>query len=332
MLMVLIAAVVAFLGVAIVSPFLIPHLHRLKIGQWVRTDGPRRHLTKKGTPTMGGIIIIIGAFAGLIAVKILFGVTTGWLEGVTLFAATCAFAALGFGDDYLKVVLRQPLGLRAREKILGQIVLAIIIVIVTTLVFDRGTNLLIPFSGYFVSGGISVVLADWLYYLLAIFVLLGSVNAVNLTDGLDGLAAGSFAVAALAFAFIAFMVGEIWVALVLSAFSGSALGFLLFNYHPAKVFMGDTGSLALGGCLGTAAIITRSELFLLLIGLIFVVEALSVIIQVFSFQIFQRRVFKMSPLHHHFELVGWSEKKVVNVFLLVGVVCALFGLAAFARI
>ncbi|MBE0466924.1 MAG: phospho-N-acetylmuramoyl-pentapeptide-transferase, partial [Candidatus Desulforudis sp.] len=217
--------------------------------------------------------------------------------------------------------------LRAREKLVVQALIAVALALAAVIVFDRGTDLPVPFSGLFVPGGYILELGWWLFLGFTLFVLLGTANAVNLTDGLDGLAAGVFVVAAVALGVIALVMDKAWVAVVLGALVGGCIGFLCFNYYPARVFMGDTGSLALGGGLGAAAVVTRSELFLVIIGGVFVVETLSVIIQVISYQLTRRRVFRMAPLHHHFELGGWSETRVVNVFWAVGLVFALLGLA-----
>jgi phospho-N-acetylmuramoyl-pentapeptide-transferase len=325
---VLVAAGVAFLVTLILGPIAIPLLHRLRFGQRVRSDGPARHLQKTGTPTMGGVMFLIGAAAAVPAVAFLpGGPPAGWAEGLVVLAVALGFGVLGFLDDFSKMVHKRSLGLRAREKLFGQVLIAVALAVVSVFVLERGTDFPVPFSGLVVSGGLTLDLGWWFFLGTTVFVVLATANAVNLTDGLDGLAAGTFAVAALAFAVIALVMDKTGVGIVLGALIGGSLGFLCYNYYPARVFMGDTGSLALGGGLSAAAVITKSELFLLIIGGVFVAETLSVIIQVLSYQLTRRRVFRMAPLHHHFELAGWSETRVVLTFWTVGVVLALLGLA-----
>jgi phospho-N-acetylmuramoyl-pentapeptide-transferase len=308
------------------GPLVIPLLRRLKFGQWVRDDGPARHLTKAGTPTMGGIMFLAGiAVSGLVFLR-------SSPEGLLMLAATLGFGAIGFADDFRKVVLRRPLGLRAREKLLAQALLAALVAAVAVSHLGRGTDFVVPFSGYVVPGGWHLDWDWWIYLILEVLVIAGTANAVNLTDGLDGLAAGVTVPAALGLSAIAAVTGRSGVAVFLAALVGGCLGFLWYNNYPARVFMGDTGALALGGALGTAAVITRSELFLLVMGGVYVAEALSVILQVLSFQLTGRRIFKMSPLHHHFELCGWSEVRVVRTFWLFGVVLAAVGLAGLYRL
>ena len=234
---------------------------------------------------------------------------------------TLGFGLIGFLDDYIKVVLKRSLGLRAREKLLGQFMLAIVMVGFAVFQLGRGTDLALPFIGTTLEFG-------WLFYFVfTVFLIVGMVNAVNLTDGLDGLAAGTSALVAFAYVVIALLKGKVGVAVILASVVGGCLGFLWYNRYPAKVFMGDTGSLALGGALATAAVLTRSELIFLIVGAVFLAEALSVIIQVSSFKLTGKRVFKMSPLHHHFELSNWSEVRIVLTFWLVTVVFAILGLA-----
>ena len=297
------------------GPIVIPLLRRLKFGQQIRDDGPQRHLKKAGTPTMGGMMFLLGI------------VVTGlWLahksaEGMLVLCITLGFGLIGFLDDYIKVVLKRSLGLRAREKLLGQFMLAVVLVGLAVFQFGRGTDLALPFTGTTLEFG-------WLFYFVfTVFLIVGMVNAVNLTDGLDGLAAGTSALVAVAYVVIALIKGEAGVAVIMAALVGGCLGFLWYNRYPAKVFMGDTGSLALGGALAAAAVLTRSELTFLIVGAVFLVEELSVIIQVASFKLTGKRVFKMSPLHHHFELSNWSEVRIVLTFWLVTVVFAIIGLA-----
>lgn len=307
----------------LLGPLLIPLLKRLKFGQNIRSDGPSRHLQKAGTPTMGGVMFLAGtAVSGLILSRSL-------PDGIIVLAVIAGFGLIGFLDDYLKVVLKRSLGLRAREKLLWQILLAAGLAYWVVYGMGRGTEIVLPFSGYFTLGGIQFDPGWWTFMAFTIIVVVGAANAVNLTDGLDGLAAGVSMIAALALMLIALLVHKEGVAISMAALSGGCLGFLFFNRHPARVFMGDTGSLAIGGGLGAAAVITRSELFFVIIGGIFVLETLSVIIQVISFQTTGRRLFRMSPLHHHFELGGWSENRVVLTFWIATLVLAVIGLAGY---
>lgn len=329
---VLIAAGIALIVTLALGPIVIPLLRRLKFGQHVRSDGPMRHLQKTGTPTMGGVMFLFGAVVAVVAVVFLPMVcTVGWAEGLAVLLVALGFGAIGFLDDFIKIARGRPLGLRARDKLVGQTLIAVALATTAVFIFDRGTGLLVPFSGLLVPGGYTLELGWWLFLGFTVFVILGTANAVNLTDGLDGLAAGTFVIAALAFTVIALVMDKTWVAIVLGALAGGCVGFLYFNHYPARIFMGDVGSLALGGGLGAAAVITGSELFLLIIGGVFVIETLSVIIQVVSYQLTRRRIFRMSPLHHHFELGGWSETRVVGMFWAMGLLLALFGLAGLWR-
>ena len=308
----LIAVIVAAGLVLISGPFFIPELHKLKFGQSIREEGPKSHQAKSGTPTMGGIMIILAiTIATCVAAK----VTTEIL--LALFIMLGHFV-IGFIDDYIKVVMKRNLGLKARQKLLGQIIMAGIVTYIGVHTLGLRTDLWIPLLGITVDCGIG-------YYILTFFVLVGTTNAVNLTDGLDGLAAGTVAVASLVYLFVCLHFGQGNLAVFCAAVSAACIAFLRFNAHPAKVFMGDTGSLALGGAVAAMAILTKTEVLLILIGGIFVIEAMSVIIQVTSFKTRGKRVFLMSPIHHHFELKGWSENKVVGVFWSVGIV---FGLLA----
>lgn len=317
---------VSFVVAALLGPLVIPMLRRLKFGQNVRDDGPARHLAKSGTPTMGGVIFIAGiTVAGILTARYS-------PEGLLILATTLGFGLIGFLDDFIKIALKRPLGLRAREKLAGQILISLLLGVLAVSTLGRGTDVVLPFSGLFTPGGVSVDLGIWGFMAFAVVVMLGSANGVNLTDGLDGLAAGVTAIVAVAFLLVALMVDKWGVALMMAAVAGGCLGFLLYNRHPARVFMGDTGSLALGGALGATAILTRSELFLFIIGGIYVLETLSVIIQVFSFQVFHRRVFRMSPLHHHFELGNWSENRIVLTFSAASMLFAVLGIAGLYRL
>ena len=315
---VLLAAIVAAGFVLITGPFFIPELHKLKFGQSIREEGPKSHQKKSGTPTMGGIMIILGITLGTLA-------AAPWTPEVLLAVfIMLGHFVLGFLDDYIKVVKKRNLGLKARQKLAGQILIAIVTMYVATQVLGIDTDIWIPGLDENVSLGV-------LYYPLVLFVLVGTSNAVNLTDGLDGLAAGTVAIAASAFAAVSVLTGHEDLSYFCVAMAAACLAFLRFNAHPAKVFMGDTGSLALGGALAAVGILTHTELLLVVIGFVFVCEALSVIIQVISFQTTGKRVFRMSPIHHHFELGGWSEWKVVTVFWCVGLIASVAGLSLVAH-
>lgn len=315
---VLIAAIVAAGFVLVTGPFFIPELHKLKFGQSIREEGPKSHQKKSGTPTMGGIMIILGITLGTLA-------AAPWTSEVLLAVfIMLGHFVLGFLDDYIKVVKKRNLGLKARQKLAGQILIAVVTMYVATQKLGIDTDIWIPGLDENVSLGA-------LYYPLVLFVLVGTSNAVNLTDGLDGLAAGTVAIAASAFAVVAVLTGHGDLAYLCVAMAAACLAFLRFNAHPAKVFMGDTGSLALGGALAAVGILTHTEILLAVIGFVFVCEALSVIIQVISFQTTGKRVFRMSPIHHHFELGGWSEWKVVTVFWCVGLIASVAGLSLAAH-
>ena len=315
---VLIAAIVAAGFVLVTGPFFIPELHKLKFGQSIREEGPKSHQKKSGTPTMGGIMIILGITLGTLA-------AAPWTPEVLLAVfIMLGHFVLGFLDDYIKVVKKRNLGLKARQKLAGQILIAVVTMYVATQVLGIDTDIWIPGLDENVSLGA-------LYYPLVLFVLVGTSNAVNLTDGLDGLAAGTVAIAASAFAVVSVLTGHGDLAYLCVAMAAACLAFLRFNAHPAQVFLGDTGSLALGGALAAVGILTHTEILLAVIGFVFVCEALSVIIQVISFQTTGKRVFRMSPIHHHFELGGWSEWKVVTVFWCVGLIASVAGLSLAAH-
>lgn len=315
------AIIISFLITALLGPLVIPFLKRFNFGQNVRSDGPASHLSKKGTPTMGGIIFLMGILVtGLL-------LASSYPEGVLVLATALGFGLIGLIDDFLKIALARPLGLKAREKLIGQVLISALLALLAVSTLGRGTDIVIPFSNLLGLSVNSIELGMGFFMVFAVVVVVGAANAVNLTDGLDGLAASVTAVVSLAFIVVALIMDKTGVALLMAAVAGGCLGFYIYNRYPARVFMGDTGSLALGGALGAAAVLTRSELFLLIIGGIYVIETLSVIIQVFSFQVFKRRVFRMSPLHHHFELENWSEKRIVAVFVSSTVLLAFIGIA-----
>ena len=311
---VLIAAVVAAGFVLVTGPFFIPVLHRLKFGQSIREEGPKSHQAKSGTPTMGGIMIILGITLGTAAAAPL---STEIL--LALFIMLGHFV-LGFLDDYIKVVKNRNLGLKARQKLLGQIFIAVVTMVIGTRMLGIDTSIWIPVADTSIDIGAG-------YYLLLLFVMVGTSNAVNLTDGLDGLASGAVAIAASSYAVVCILMGHSDLAIFCAAIVAACVAFLRFNAHPAKVFMGDTRSLDLGGALAAVGILTHTEILLAIIGFVFVCEALSVIIQVISFQTTGKRVFRMSPIHHHFELGGWSEWKVVVVFWFIGLLASVAALS-----
>lgn len=306
----------------IIAPMIIPILHRLKFGQHVRNDGPSGHFAKAGTPTMGGIIFLT---AMVVAVLL----WSSWsYEALVAVGIVLGFGFLGFLDDFIKVALKRPLGLRGKQKIFGQLVLSLILIYAAVQVMGRGTDLIVPVLG------LKWDLGEW-YYLLAMVLVVATTNAVNLTDGLDGLAAGTTFLVYLGYLFIALLainnppvhiIDYADIAVFTGALAGGCLAFLLFNRYPAKIFMGDTGSLALGGGIAVLAIFTKTELVLPVLGGVYVIETLSVIIQVVSFRLTGKRIFRMSPLHHHFELLGWHEKKVVYSFWAMSALAVSLGL------
>jgi phospho-N-acetylmuramoyl-pentapeptide-transferase len=300
----------AFLLAVIMGPLFIPLLRRLKFGQQIRDDGPQGHLKKAGTPTMGGAIILLAlAFTVL-------KFADRSLELFLVMFVTLGYGLIGFLDDYIKIVMKRSLGLTAKQKIFGQLVIAIILFY---FLIKNGFSTIVVLPGLEIDLG-------WLYLPFLLIIMVGTSNAVNVTDGLDGLLAGTGAIAFGTYAIIAMKLTQPDLAIFSAAMVGAILGFLVFNAHPAKVFMGDTGSLALGGALATIAVLTKTEFLLVLIGGVFVIEALSVIIQVVSFQTRGKRIFRMSPLHHHFELTGWSEWRVVVTFWVTGLLFAGAGL------
>jgi len=303
----------SFLICIIIGPVIIPILRVLKFGQSVRTDGPETHLKKSGTPTMGGIIFILS----IVITGILFAPKRS--DTFIILLSLVGFGFIGFLDDFIKIILKRSLGLRATYKIILQFILATIIAIYALNSMAIGTKIYIPFIKEFMDLGV-------FYIPFIIFVIIGTVNTVNLTDGLDGLATSVSLVVGVFFVIVSIFFKDPVLLVFSSAMVGGCLGFLKFNRYPAQVFMGDTGSFALGGIIVIMSIITRLPLILPIVGGIFVVEGLSVILQVASFRLTGKRIFKMSPLHHHFELLGWHETKVVKVFTLVAIVLGIIAL------
>jgi phospho-N-acetylmuramoyl-pentapeptide-transferase len=325
------AAITAFLIAFVLTPWLIRKLQEIKLGQQVRDDGPKTHLTKSGTPTMGGVLII---FAVVLSTLLWADIANAYVWVVVL--VTVGFGAIGFADDYRKFVKARSKGLSAAEKFSAQILVALAISVFLYLLPGYTTKLSVPFFKAFTPD------LGWFYIVFAILVIVGSSNAVNLTDGLDGLAIGPVMVASLAYTIVAYVTGHKImseylliphiegageVAIFTGAILGSSLGFLWFNTYPASVFMGDVGSLPLGAALGTVAVISKHELLLLLVGGVFVIEAVSVIFQVLSYKSRGKRIFLMAPIHHHFEMKGWEEPKVVVRLWIIAILLALLSLS-----
>lgn len=305
------AAMISFAAGVLICPALIPLLRRLKFGQTERDDGPRSHLKKTGTPTMGGLGILASFLIGS-----LFFLKDN-PEGIAILLVTLGFGSIGFFDDYIKVVKKRSLGLRAYQKIILQLLMCGLFALYLHKT-GIGTSVFVPFTD-----GVEIDLGI-IYIPLLFIAVLGTVNGVNLTDGLDGLASGVTLLVSVFFTVIAWAAGS-GTAPVAGAVAGSLLAFLLFNAYPARVFMGDTGSLALGGFVAAMAFILKMPLFIPIVGFIYLAEALSVMIQVGYFKKTGRRIFKMAPIHHHFELSGWSETKVVATFYIITAMLCLMG-------
>ena len=295
-------AMIGFLIVVILGPIFIPMLARFKFGQTVRDEGPQSHLAKNGTPTMGGAKISQGLIVGLICIV--------------------GFGFVGFLDDFIKIKMKRSLGLKAYQKIILQFALALYIAYYQYSASPSATQLVIPFTNHIINLGI------WYIPFMMIFII-GTVNAVNLTDGLDGLASGVTLIVSCFFILFAVSISNSDVAILAAATAGACLGFLGFNAYPAKVFMGDTGSMALGGAVVAFATLTNSPLLIVIVGFIYLAEALSVMIQVTYFKLTNgKRIFKMAPLHHHFEQCGWPETRVVFIFWIATVVLCWIGVLA----
>ena len=314
---ILIAAMAAMLITIFLGPKFIERLREREFGQQIREEGPEGHHSKAGTPTMGGLII----FAA-IAVPYLV-LSDRDTESLAVFGVAIASAGLGFADDYIKIVKRRSLGLSARWKLTIQIALAVALWWIAIEQVGLDPELQVRFFDA------DIYLGPTVYMILSFLVLAGASNGVNLTDGLDGLAAGCCAIVFLAYLAITITTGQEDLALLSACFVGASVGFLWFNAFPAQIFMGDTGSLGLGGAIGALAIMTQTEALLIILGGIFVLEALSVAIQVFAFKSFRRRVFLMAPLHHHFEMLAWSETKIMLRFWIVAAVFAGIGYTLF---
>ena len=309
-------AMIGFLIVIILGPIFIPMLARFKFGQTVRDEGPQSHLAKNGTPTMGGVMMIVAILiTGLTRATISKGLIVGLI-------CIVGFGFVGFLDDFIKIKMKRSLGLKAYQKIILQFALALYIAYYQYSASPSATQLVIPFTNHIINLGI------WYIPFMMIFII-GTVNAVNLTDGLDGLASGVTFIVSCFFVLFAVSISNSDVAILAAATAGACLGFLGFNSYPAKVFMGDTGSMALGGAVVAFATLTNSPLIIIIVGFIYLAEALSVMIQVTYFKLTNgKRIFKMAPLHHHFEQCGWPETRVVFVFWIVTVVLCWIGVLA----
>ena len=325
------AAITALLISFIIGPWLIRRLHERQIGQTIRRDGPESHLAKEGTPTMGGVLVL---FATIIPTLLWANLTNSYIWIAVM--VTAGFGILGFVDDYRKVIRKDSKGLSARMKLFCQFALAILAALFIYMDVGINDTLTIPFFKNLRPD------LGWFYIPFIVLVIVGASNAVNLTDGLDGLAIGPTAISAATYMLFAYLAGHVKIAGYLQieyvpgvgelavfcgAMVGAGLGFLWFNTYPAQVFMGDTGSLALGGALGVVAVMVKQEIVLALVGGIFVIEALSVIFQVTSYRTRRKRIFRMAPLHHHFELKGWAEPKVIVRFWIISIILALLAIS-----
>lgn len=322
-------AVIAFAVSAVLGKFLIPFLRKIKFGQTIKENGPVWHKSKQGTPNMGGFMFIIGSVVGILVGFILLKVL--WKEPLGLSAVNSVklfgglgmaliFGFIGFLDDYIKDVKKRNLGLNAKQKLIMQFFTAVAYLLSVYLAGDTSTTVIFPFFGQLDLG--------FFYYVIMILFILFLSNAVNLTDGIDGLAASVTFLVCISVLIMSGVLGLLGIGVYASALAGGLLGFLIYNFHPAKVFMGDTGSMFLGGSVLALGFGINLPVLILLFGIIYVVEAMSVVLQVISFQTTGKRIFKMSPIHHHFEMCGWSEGKIVGVFSLVTLVGCIVSIIA----
>ena len=312
------ALIISFFGALALGPLVIPMLRRLKAGQTIREEMHASHQAKAGTPTMGGIIFATPAVIATTPFAPREG--AGLRRLLFALALPVGHGLVGFADDYIKVVLKRSLGLRAREKLLSQVALAAVLGYGAVEVLGLGTDITLPYLNW------SITLGKPLYYILVLIIVWGTANAVNFTDGLDGLLAGS-AIITFGFygIFVAAVLGYLDLTVLSLAIVGGCFGFLRYNSHPARVFMGDVGSFALGGALAAIAVLTKTEFLLVVVGGVYVIEVLSVMLQVASFKLTGKRIFRMSPLHHHFELMGWPETRVLRLFWGAGLALAILG-------
>ncbi|CDA15628.1 MAG: phospho-N-acetylmuramoyl-pentapeptide-transferase [Clostridia bacterium] len=306
----------------ILGLIIIPILKKLKVGQIERDDGPKSHLKKQGTPTMGGVIIALTIFIVCMGLYVKYSVSEANVAKniLPLLFVTIGFGLVGFVDDFKKLVLKNTKGLKPIYKMLGLLIIAVAYTLFLTNVLKIGTATYIPFLKIYINMPI------WLYIPFAIFVLLGTTNAVNLTDGIDGLATTVTTIILAFFTTVGIILGVKEIVLVGATLVGACLGFLLFNLHPAKVFMGDTGSLLLGGAIAGIALYLKMPIILVIVALVPVIETISVMLQVTYYKKTGKRIFKMAPIHHHFELSGWSENKVVSVFSIITLILCVIGI------
>lgn len=309
---------IAFVITAIIGKIIIPILKKLKVGQNERSDGPRSHLIKQGTPTMGGIMIIIT----IVILSIVYCILNSSIEIIPIVLASVGFGLVGFVDDFKKLVLKNTEGLNPKLKMFGLLIISTIFTVYLVRVVNIGTEISIPFTD------MSIELPVWLYIIFTIVVMLGATNAVNLTDGVDGLSSSVLAIITGTLSIIAFKLENVGASMFASIVSGACAGFLIYNVYKAKVFMGDTGSLLLGGVISSVAIYIKNPLILVIVAIVPVIETLSVILQVLYFRKTGTRLFRMAPLHHHFELSGWRENKVVVVFSLFTLAACILGVLA----
>lgn len=310
------ATILSFIIVLLIGPLVIPMLKKFKFGQSIREEGPQSHLKKAGTPTMGGLMFIISLIITIFTLSPKMS-SALWIALIT----TVGYGIIGLLDDSLKIIRKKNLGLRAYQKLIGQITFAIILSVYAYYSSDIGSMVHIPYTQKFINLGI-------FYIPFMVFVVVGATNAVNLTDGLDGLASSVTLIVIVFFAIVTYGLKRNDLSLFCGALAGGLLGFLKYNAYPAQVFMGDTGSLALGGAVSALAILLKMPFILAIVGLIYVIEALSVIIQVISFKLTGKRVFKMAPLHHHYEQLGWHETKIVAWFSIFTAILCLIGFLA----
>lgn len=316
----LIPVVVAFSISVILCPIIIPLLRMLKFGQYVREDGPKSHQKKAGTPTMGGVIILLS-----VVITSLFYMENHKETLLVLFA-TVGFGVIGFLDDYIKIVMKRSMGLTAWQKFSLQLVISAVFTIYYLKVLGLEPEILIPFTGG-MRNGLYIEMPPWMFIVFAFLVMLGTVNGTNFTDGLDGLASSVTLLVAVFFTVVAIGTNS-GLSVITSAVAGALMGFLVYNVYPARVFMGDTGSLALGGFVSSAALVLKLPVFIVIVGLVYLIEVLSVMLQVGYYKISHgKRIFKMAPIHHHFEQCGWSEMRIVTVFAIITALMCLVALA-----
>ena len=315
--------IMSFIVSVVASLIIIPILRKLKVGQIERDDGPQSHLKKQGTPTMGGVIIIITM---IIASIVLYRVKDiinfqNFKEMLALIFVTLGFGIVGFVDDFKKLVLKNTKGLKPMYKMIGLLIIAVLYTMYIVKFVPNGTETYIPIIKQFIN------IPIWLYIPFAIFVLLGTTNAINLTDGIDGLATSVTTIIITALTVIGVIFGKFEITFLGCILIGACLGFLIFNLHPAKVFMGDTGSLLLGGAIAGMALYLKMPLILIVLAIIPIIETVSVMLQVVYFKKTGKRIFKMAPIHHHFELCGWNENKVVSIFSIITLILSIIAIA-----